>query len=96
MLAADHLQLVTRRPEDPLSKTFIYLSIIQNLLFNMLHSFIDGRLAVDWNLPYELRAFETALAEGVRVLDSQVDCLEEAAFPTLEALATKVIITCCN
>lgn len=58
----------------------------------MFYSFIDGRLAIDWNLPYELRAFETALAEGVRSLDCQVECLEETTFPALEALATKVII----
>ncbi|GMH39163.1 hypothetical protein BSKO_07061 [Bryopsis sp. KO-2023] len=50
----------------------------------------DARLAIDWDLPYELRAFESALSEGVRVLDEQVDNLESTAFPALELLASKV------
>lgn len=41
-------------------------------------------------MPFELRALEAALAEGVKVLEIAVGGLERVAFPTLENLIHNV------
>lgn len=52
--------------------------------------FSEARLGIDWHLPYELRAFESALSEGIRLHEIQVDELENMALFALEHFTSKV------
>lgn len=56
----------------------------------MLFRFSDARLAIDWHLPYELRAFESALSEGIRLQEIRVDELEDMAVSVLMQFTSKV------